>query len=267
MTMRLCARRDWRRLVAAIAFLPAVGPGIGSAHAAETRFWDEIDAGAVCQTRQVMVIGLGSAREAVTHLRVDRTRIGGRNVLRSVHRSSDRLRPRSDETVVDAATLHPISSVSTWAQPTLRLAYDRSEFRRVGADGDILERAPLAEPAIPEGPGADIVIQAVAWREGLKLRGVMVDRWRGADAGRIRPGSWSVEGRELLTTLQGRQDVYRTRWQPDDGSYTFVTHVTVARPHHAVRVQYSPKPGSTPIVSETSSFASTCLGSRRRKGG
>jgi len=253
--------------VAAIAVMGPVGPDAGSARAAESRFWDEVDAGAVCQTRQVMVVGLGSAREAVTHLRVDRARIGGRDVLRSVHRSPDPSRPQSDEMVVDAATLRPISSVSTWAQPALRLEYDQREFRRVGADGEILERASLAEPAIPEGPGADIVIQAVAWREGLKFRGIMVDRWRGAAASRLRPGFWSVEGRELLTTLQGRQQVYRTRWRPDDGSYTFVTYVTVARPHHAARVEYSPRPGSVPIVSETSSFTSTCRGSKRRRRG
>lgn len=220
-----------------------------------------VDPSAVCSTSQTMVIGVGSKRESILSMRVDKLQIDGRDAFQSLHRSVDPRDTTFDVTLVDAATLQPIHSTSSYVSPELRFEYAVNEARRVGTDGVVIERIALPEPAMPEGPGDEVITQAIRWRDGLSFRATMVDRWRGEGQQRVKPGTWRVDRRERVTTVGGAHDVYVVIWTPDDASFGITKYVTTARPNHVVKFEYRADPKLPPLVSETASFAAYC-GSR-----
>lgn len=177
---------------------------------------------------------------------------------KSVHRSSDPEQANYDLFTMDAKTLAPIRSVNTFADDPTIFRYTDTLATKRNEAGEITENIPLTDVAMPDGPGWNIMVQALPWSEGLAFRAVMVDRWRGQGARRAREGTWRVTGRKTIETLEGTVETFRTVWQPDDGAFKVVTYVTASAPYYDVRVEYYPRPDADPLVSETKTFDAWC---------
>lgn len=220
--------------------------------------WDILEPERVCDVSQTWIIGVGSPRASTTHSHVDRVTIDGRAVIQAVHRSTDPLDATHDVFVVAADTLHPLSTRHTGPDPDVAFTFDADGAAKLSETGEVVERTPLPQPAMAEGPGLEIVVQAVPWREDLAFSGWMLDRWRGEGAGRAKPFVWRVTGSETLATGDGPMPAYRTVLAPDDGSFEIVGFVSVERPHRILKFEYRRTPGSPALISETRRYAAWC---------
>jgi hypothetical protein len=222
-----------------------------------SNIWDILEPERVCDVSQTWIIGVGSPRASTTHSHVDRLTVDGQAVIQAVHRSTDPLDATHDLFVV-ANTLHPLSTRHTGPDPDVAFAFDAEGASKLSESGEVVERTPLPEPAMAEGPGLEIIVQAVPWREGLVFSGWMLDRWRGEGAGRAKPFVWRVTGTETLTTGDGAAAAYRTVLAPDDGSFEIVGFVSLERPHRILRFEYRRTSASEPLISETRRYAAWC---------
>jgi hypothetical protein len=227
--------------------------------------WSVIDPQRVCAMASVWQIHVPSMPapsemvETVAPLTVN-----GREVWRAMHtplRGAEDMRagvsPGSDFYDIDRTTLEPLQSEhrgggTNGVRPTVTrfdYARDSSNALRLGSDGTTLETIGLmGRRPFPEGPGAAALLPAIAWRDGLRLRAQIVDRWRGRDGERLRAVDFVVSGREESEVGGRRVPVYVVTESAVDGSYRTVSHITIARPHMVVRVEHTRR-GGRPVVS------------------
>jgi len=251
--------------------------------AAPADVWSAIDAKRVCPTASVWRLGVGPGRtpfdviETVVPLEVD-----GRPVWRITHtqlRGPEDLRkgttPGFDFFDVDRATLAPQQSEHHTAgradapAKATRFEYLPGSVRRLNDDGSVAETIALevGQRLIADGPGAAIINQGVKWSDGLKLRGYMMDRWRGTERERVREVELSVTGRSAVEIDGRRVETFVVVEEPVDGAYKLTSQITVARPHLHVHVQYvanAKRPDARAFVSEVTSIMAS--GSCRESG-
>lgn len=221
-------------------------------------FWTVVRPNDVCRMSGSWIIGLGHPQASVTNVNIERIEDRGRMLIQALHRGVMTSPTGDDQFLVDAATLHPVETRHSGPVPPVHFRFDGQSAVKLAPDGSVQEEISLGGIAIPEGPGLEIVVQAVPWRDGLRMNGVILDRWRGTGAVRNRAVSWAVEGRAILDTLTGRHETFRTNLAPVDGSFSIVGYITVARPHHLVRMEYVAAAGRKPLVSEMREVAFHC---------
>ena len=93
-------------------------------------------------------------------------------------------------------------------------------------------RSRVGQRLIADGPGAATtgVNQGVKWSDGLKLRGYMMDRWRGTSANAA--GGRAQCHRARAVEIDGRRvETFVVVEEPVDGAYKLTSQITVARPH------------------------------------
>lgn len=240
--------------VAAPAEIPPETP-------AAAPFWSVVRPDAVCSMSGTWAIGLGASDPNLTNVNVEFLSEGGKRMVQALHRGVLAEDPLHDLYLVDAATLFPIRTETTGPVPPVRFRFDPGPIAvKLDAAGAEEERIALSGIAIPEGPGLEIMTQAIPWADGLALSGTMLDRWRGTGQARNRQIVWRVEGRETRETLSGTHDLYRTRLAPVDGSFEIVAFVMVSKPHHIARFEYRPGRDRPALISELREAAFNCRG-------
>lgn len=257
--------------VAGIALLLSV-----ATHAADAvDLWSRADANRVCPVATVWRIGVGSRRgmgeaiETVVPLEVD-----GRAVWRITHtllKTPEDVRNGRvvgfDFMDVERATLAPVQSEHrAQGSASAAVTVTRFDYRatpelalRLNADGSPAERiaVPAGRRLYADGPGDPIYDQAIAWSDGLRLRGYMVDRFRGRENERLREMEIVVTGRSSIELGGRRVETFVVSQGPVDGSFRSISHITVARPHQRVHVEYYAsglKEGARPFVSEAAAL-------------
>ncbi len=237
--------------------------------------WSRTEASRVCPIATVWRMGTGPGRspaemiETVVPLEVD-----GRAVWRIMHtmaRSAEEIRngmtPGSDVLDVERATLAPLQGEHrTRGSADTAVSVTRFDYRatpgtvlRLNADGSPAERIALqpGQRVLAEGPGVAVLDQAIAWSDGLKLRGYMIDRWRGREKERLREIEITVTGRGSVEIGARRVETFVVTERPVDGAYHWVRQITVERPHrHVHSLYYSAglKEGARPFISEASAL-------------
>jgi hypothetical protein len=187
-------------------------------------------------------------------------------VWRGMHVNADpvaqtvTLGDRAAHDVMDVArhNLRPISSEHRAAGRRTAFEFDyMADAAAKLPDGDHpAEDIPLAGTfAIPEGPGSEILFQAVPWSEGLRLRAHQVDRWRGSGPRRLKPVTIEVSGSTNFELAGKSLDVWIVHTVPDDRSFSVVQWVTKARPHVTVHTEYRTGTDPVPMVSEVRMMA------------
>ncbi len=237
--------------------------------------WSRVDPSRVCPITTVFRMGIGPGRvpaemiETVVPLEVE-----GRAVWRIMHtmaRGAEDFRkgmtPGADVLDVERATLAPLEGEHRGTgSATTAVSITRFDYRsapgtvlRLNGDGSTAERIPFqpAQRVLPEGPGIAVLDQAIAWSDGLKLRGYMIDRWRGREKERLREIEMTVTGRGAVEIGGLRVDTFVVTERPVDGAYHWVRQITVERPHrHVHSVYYSAglKEGARPFISEATAL-------------
>jgi hypothetical protein len=187
-------------------------------------------------------------------------------MLRGVEDARHGKTPGFDLVDLDRATLAPVQSEHRTQGSLQRAArINRFDFQaiagtalRLNGDGSIMERIalPQAQHVLAE-PGAAVYDQAIPWSDGLKLRGHLLDRWRGRGNRRLREieitvigrGSVTIAGKELATFVVEEASI--------DGSFRVIKQVTADRPHRQVHTKYFPAGARTsgqPFTSEVSAL-------------
>lgn len=259
------------RVYAAAAFLALLAHGAQADERLDV--WSRVDTARVCPIAAVWRLGVEAGRaryeaiETVAPLEVD-----GRTVWRITHtmlRWPEDLRsgsvPGFDFFDLERATLRPLQSEHRAPHPAdsaakvTRFDYRAATVLRLNPDGSPAESIEL-EPGqrlLADGPGNAVMDQAIAWSDGLRLRSVMLDRWRGQGAQRVRPVEITVTGRGSVEIRGRRIETYVVTERPEDGSFHVVSQITVERPHHRVHVQYYAaglKNGARAFVSEVAAL-------------
>jgi hypothetical protein len=152
-------------------------------------------------------------------------------------------------------TLHALSSIHTGPDPDVSARFAAGEAQRLTEAGALEERLALAAPALPERPGLKIAAQALPWREGPSVSPVFFHRWRGVGMERVCAVVWSVLGRETITTLAVRHEVFHPRLVPADGAFEIEPFVTVARPQVIVRMSCSRTQGAPALIAKLPEFS------------
>ncbi len=114
-----------------------------------------------------------------------------------------------------------------------------------------------AGPARARRTRVAVLDQAIAWSDGLKLRGYMIDRWRGRENQRLREIEITVTGRGSVEIGGRRVETFVVTQRPIDGGFHWLRQITVERPHRDVHSRYYPaglKEGARPFVSEVSAL-------------
>lgn len=261
------------RFTIAVASIVLLAPLVHGAEPSDV--WSRVDASRVCSITTVFRMGTGPGRtpaemiETVVPLEVE-----GRAVWRIMHtmaRGAEDLRrgmtPGSDVLDVDRATLKPLEGEHrTTGSAKAAVTVTRFDYGttpgtvlRLNGDGSPAERIALqpAQRVLPEGPGIAVLDQAIAWSDGLKLRGYMIDRWRGREKDRLREIEMTVTGRGAVEIGGRRVETFVVTERPVDGAYHWVRQITVERPHrHVHSVYYSAglKEGARPFISEAAAL-------------
>jgi hypothetical protein len=217
--------------------------------------WSHVDASRVCPITSVWRIGVGPGRtpsdmiETVVPLEVD-----GRPVWRIMHtmlRGVDDLRagatPGSDLLDVERATLAPLQSEHrTRSSASAPVSINRFDYRaaapdavlRLNGDGSPAERITLgSRQRVFAEPESAVLDQAIAWSDGLKIRGYSVHRWRGRDDERLHQVEIAVTGRGAVEIGGRKIETFLVREQPSDSTAYTLRQITVERPHRQVYVQ------------------------------
>lgn len=206
--------------------------------------------------------------ETVVPLEVD-----GRAVWRIMHtmlRGSEEVRsgmtPGFDVLDLERATLAPVQGEHrTRGSANSAVSITRFDYRttpgtvlRLNGDGSPAERIALQpDQRILAEPGMAVLDQAIAWSDGLKLRGYTIDRWRGRENQRLREIEIAVTGRDSVEIGGRRIETFVVTERPVDGGFHAVSQITAERPHRRVHYQYYPaglKEGVRPFVSEVSAL-------------
>lgn len=236
--------------------------------------WSVVDASRVCPIATVWRLGTGPGRspgemiETVAPLDVD-----GRTVWRIMHtmlRSSEDVRngmtPGFDVLDVERATLAPLQGEHrTRGSASTAVNITRFDYRttpgtvlRLNGDGSTAERIALQpNQRVLAEPGVAVLDQAIAWSDGLKLRGYMIDRWHGRENQRLREIAITVTGRGSVEIGGRRVETFVVTQRPVDGGFHWVRQITVERPHRDVHSQYYSaglKEGARPFISEVSAL-------------
>lgn len=215
--------------------------------------WKEIDPSQVCSTTVSWRTGIQSGSPEDLEERVTRIVVGGQPVWRVMHVPRDTAEAAAasaspsahDVYDLDAATLRPLESehrMHEGKQPRLtRFVYEieSDRVRKLNHRGETVERIDLeGQVPLPEGPGSAAIYQAIRWRDGLRVRASVVDRWRGSGAERLHRVEIRVVGRDAVSLQQRSVSTFVVSVQPDNHAYRILHHVTVERPHHIVRTEY-----------------------------
>lgn len=255
------------------------------AYAAEPAdIWSRIDPSNVCPVASVWHMRVGATRppieiiETVVPAQVDNRAVW--RITRVPLRAPEGIRggggPDYDFVDLDRPTLAPLQSEHRGqgrAGPGAVTYYKfgADAVQRLNTDASVVERIALQAGQRPiviaDGPGAAAIYQAIRWSDDLRLRGYMVDRWHGRESQRLRPIDVSVTGRSSVEIDGRRLETYVVAERPLDGSYRMISHVTIERPHRAVRMEYyhsSNKDPERPSVSQVATLMqdASCAPSR-----
>lgn len=249
--------------VALLMALTAAGsPGLAVPATTDQPLWAVARPDMVCAMSGTWLIGIGKSAPNVTNVNIEFTSERGARRWQAIHRGVAFDDLSYDVTVVDAGSLAPLETRNTGPVPPVHFRFAGRTATSLDATGAVTERIELGDVPMPEGPGLEILAQAIPWRKGLVLRATLLDRWRGQGDGRARAMSWRVIGVETRELLIGRQRVFRTRLVPDDGAFAMTAFVTASRPHHIVRIEYQHTPDRPVMVSELREAAFQCGPSR-----
>lgn len=265
-----------------ITFL-SVALQTGAAVSAPADIWSEIDPKRVCSGSSVWHLGIQGSTPHTMAETISATMVKGRSVWRISHTDAEKgadgsapapVLDQYDRYDLDARSLYPIESENRskdgqgGIQRLTRFVYEvgLDRARRLDENGAAVEVVPLAgQRPFPEGPGSAVLYQTIEWRDGLRMRGYVVDRWRGEGAARLRQVEFAVIGRGTLVVQGFSIPTFIISEAPHDGSYRITNHVTVEPPHQIVRVEYTN--GSLPtFVSEVRQYGhdADCTANVRR---
>lgn len=225
--------------------------------------WSHIDASRVCPVAALWRIGVGSERPPMESLEtVVWTSVDGRDAWRITHtplKSPEQARngaaPGFDFFDLDQRTLAPLQSEHRGQRGDGSVVVTRFDYRkpesgvqRLNADGTVAETIPLEAPLrfIADGPGGAVIDQAIAWADGLRMRGYRLDRWRGREKERVRQVDFTVTGRSSVEIDGRRYETFVVSEEPADASYRVISQVTVEPPHRSVHVRYYPAGAKDP---------------------
>jgi hypothetical protein len=225
--------------------------------------WSHIDASRVCPVAALWRIGVGTERPPVESLEsVVWTSVDGRDAWRSTHtplKRPEQVRssavPGFDFFDLDQRTLAPLQSEHRGQRGDGSVVVTRFDYRksassvqRLNADGTVAETIPLeaSHKIIADGPGGAVMDQAIAWTDGLHLRGYRLDRWRGREKERVRQVDFTVTGRGSVEIRGRRYETFVVSEDPADASYRVISQITVEPPHRSVHVRYFPAGAKDP---------------------
>jgi len=213
---------------------------------------------AVCAASGSWVIGTNTQQPSVTNTNIELVVIEGRRVIQVMHRSTDPSDASHDLYQLDQGTLSPLLTEHTGPTPPVRFTFEREGETLVARASAGEEKTAFTTPPAADGPGLEVIVQAVPWRPGLVLRSPMLNRWSQKGQARAQSVTWTVEAVETIDTLAGSVETYRVVLKPDDLTWDMTLFISTERPHAIARIAYQPAGRPRALLSDLREIAFHC---------